>query len=121
MLSVGSIVRVVKQPENQIVKLVGEVSWIEEILGDFATFHSMSIDGTKGGCGSVPLKCLELEPNPAWSEAKRKVDEHKAKMLAESLAFSDHVNAGIKEIAHRHHLTPEEIDQIYIEVRRLYP
>jgi hypothetical protein len=133
--SVGDLVKVVKQPHNQHVHLVGEVGFIDEIEdckeGDvpYAQIQTLRLvrpsfaggHSSPGGCGSVPLDCLEPETQQCWIEAKQKYDEHIEKVRAEGIAFSRHVNEGIAKIAEKHGLSVEQVEAISAEVRSLYP
>lgn len=125
-MQVDDIVRVVKQPPNQIAKLVGEVGFVNEIdsTGKFAReewidFVALKLNGDMSGCGAMPSDCLALEPAPEWAEAKRKYDAMRERMFAESQAFNERFKASIAEIAERHELTPELVRQIHEEVEKL--
>ena len=130
-LKAGDIVRVISQPPNQIVKLVGEVGWIEAIgqalelsegdciNTDYVTIHTLRLDGILGGVGVVPLSCLQPEGGVEWIEAKRKADEYWEKMRADGQAYNDRFNAEIVEIAERHGLTAEKVREIHQEVSKL--
>jgi len=133
--STGDLVKVVKQPPNQHVHLVGEVGFIDEIAdckeGDipYAQIQTLRLErpsfagghSSLGGCGAVPLDCLKPETQQCWIDAKRKHDEHIAEVRAEGEAFSRHVNEGIAKIAEKHGLSVEEVETISSEVRGLYP
>ncbi|MCK9567426.1 hypothetical protein M0R72_00585 [Candidatus Pacearchaeota archaeon] len=122
--SAGDLVKVVKQPPNQHVHLVGEVGFIDEIVeGDvpYAQIQTLHLDSFLGGCGAVPIDCLEPERGQCWIDAKRKHDEHIADVRAKGEAFSKHVNDGIAKIAEKYGLSVEMVEAISSEVRSLYP
>ena len=82
-ISVGDLVRVVRQPTLQPhVSLVGEVGWVEIVGVDAAYLHTLKIDGRMGGMGSVDLDCLEPCTDPEWEAA----------YYHERATFRDHEN-----------------------------
>jgi len=127
-MQVGDIVRVVKQPPNQIAHIVGEVGFVNQIdsTGKFGReewidFMALKLNGELSGCGAVPGDCVELETSPEWAEAKVKYDRLREQSLEESRAYNERFKAGVAEIAERHGLTPEVVRQIHEEVSRLGP
>lgn len=123
--SPGDLVRVIRQPENQHVRLLGEVGFIDELLevgscGTYAQIQTLCLDSFLGGYGGVPVSCLEHEHEQCWVEAKRKYDEHLAEIHAVGTAFSNHVRNGLAEIAKKHGISVEEVEEISSEVNKLY-
>jgi hypothetical protein len=126
MLCVGDIVRVVKQPENQICHLINEVGLIEEILGDWCNIIALRLDGSANGYGSMPLGCLEIEHGLEWKLAKEYYYSQVAKHLKDSDDFNRMVEDGMREIAIKYGYRPdrlgvETIRSIYQEVGKLLP
>ncbi len=118
------IVRVIKQPKNQIVQLIGEVGFITELNDKYpehANIETLKLNDDCGGCGTVPLDCLEIVDDPKWIEAKKKSDEKKAKSLAESIAYSDRYKKRIANIAKKFGLSVKTIRDIQQELYSLEP
>jgi hypothetical protein len=121
-LSVGAIVRVVKQPNDLYVHIKGDVGFIDEMLegGTHARIVTLKLDGEMGGTGPVMLDCLEPELAPEWAEAKRIHDENKAYQVAILLARSDRIKTRIQELAQEYGLTPEKVDEIHLRVEKIH-
>jgi hypothetical protein len=120
-LQVGNLVRVVRQPSNQIVQLVGDVGVINEILNDMADITTIHLDGSAAGCGAVPLFCLEAEARPEWTLAYERKLVNDARVEREYNAFQAHMRAGMAEISRRFGLPEETCREIHLAVARLYP
>ncbi len=105
VFAVGDIVRIVKQPASQIAHIVGEVGWISEILEGWANFEGLTMEGTRSGCGSMPLDCLALEPEPLWHAAKAKFDKYMEQLVAEGHERYRRRMEHVGEIARRHGMT----------------
>jgi hypothetical protein len=114
--AVEDIVRVVEQPKNQIVGLVDEVGYIEEIQGEYANIQTMYPDGRRSGCGSVPLKCLAPEPGEQWKRAKEKIEAADAKYLAEAEAYSARWNDNLAKVAAKYRVSVETARAIHEEL-----
>lgn len=71
-----NLYKIVKQPENQYVKLVGDIGYTEEIEGEFCFFRTIYHDGRPGGYGSVPLNCLVEEKSDFWQQAYINTSKH---------------------------------------------
>ena len=118
--SVGDIVRVVKQPSDMYVCIVGWVGFIDSLHenGTHALISTLKVDGSVGGCGTVMLDCLAPESAPHWVEAKRLYDENLARMLEVYRARTERINARIAEIAKKHYLIVDEVVSIHEDVEK---
>jgi hypothetical protein len=92
------IVRIVKQPPNEHVSLVGQVGFIDEISEHWCSLHAVNLDGSSSGLGTIPLDCLQAEPDPKWREA---CDRYRA--------YIDKLGAGMREYAKRHDALVHEL------------
>lgn len=63
---VGDVVRVVLQPPNQNVWMVGVVGYVTEASGRYVTLQAMTIEGAPSGSGAVPVDCLSVENREEW-------------------------------------------------------
>jgi hypothetical protein len=124
-MQVGDVVRVVKQPANQLAHIHDYVGYIEEIQyvdGVFyAQFHQLALDGDRKGGGRVPLSHLAPETRPEWLQAKTLCDEKLAKWYAESKAYSDRYNANVEKVAKKYGVSVETALNIVREIRSLEP
>lgn len=60
MLKIGDLVRIVKQPKDHLIRdLVGKRGYVEDMNDDYIVFHELRADGL-GGCGGIPIDCIEL-------------------------------------------------------------
>jgi len=67
-------VRVVVQPDNQVVYIEGVSGFIERILEEGnCLFHAIDAVGRSAGKGVVPVKCLIPDKAPWLEEAREKV------------------------------------------------
>ena len=119
MIKIGSIVRVVKQPPSLHVQIQNEVAVVKEILEDWASIETLKLDGSGGGCGSVPLSGLELETNPMWIEIKSKREREVEKYQTEILAYSARYNMAIKELAIKHNISYDSLVAISNDLVKL--
>ncbi len=117
IFSVGDIVRVARQPNGLVSKIVGEVGFIEETNDTHAQFNGLKLDGSFSGCGAVPFDCLELETGAQWKQAKVTRDTNSARTLAEGLGRGARINAGIAVVAAKHGLSVDVVETIYQEMR----
>lgn len=115
-IQVGDVCRIVQQPTNQIVRLVGDVGFIEEILGEYANIQTLKLDGSIAGAGSVPLSCLQKETDPRWLKAKELRDQYMDKLMAEGLERGKRWQNKLSEVAEKNSLTKEQVETIYSEL-----
>lgn len=115
-IQVGDICRIVQQPFNQIVKLVGDVGFIEETLGDYANIQTLKLDGSLAGAGSVPLSCLQKETDPRWLKAKELRDQKFDQLMTEGLERGKRWQNKLAEVAQKNSLTKEQVETIYSEL-----
>lgn len=90
MFKANDLVRIVKQSStiNSHIHTMGLSGFIEEIVGDYAQFMELREDGC-GGCGGVPLDCLELANDDVRLQNLKKArDEYIEKIRQEGLARS---------------------------------
>ncbi len=122
----GDIVRVARQPLDLIVQVHGEVGYVDEVYTDDARkdwvgIVTMRLDGSPGGCGSVPRSCLEHEPGEAWRAVKAKIDADRAKLLAEGLERGRRWRGLIEDVAKKHGVSPETAETIFKELDAFGP
>ena len=115
----GSIVRVVTQPQNQMVHLVGEVGYLDEVSdehGGMGYLCTMRLDGSPGGSGWVPLDDLEAEGDPRGAACKAAIDASREKLRQEGLARGERHRLLITKVGRKHGLTYETAKAIYEEI-----
>lgn len=115
-IQVGDVCRIVQQPTNQIVRLVGDVGFIEEILGEYVNIQTLKLDGSIAGAGSVPLSCLQKETDPRWLKAKELRDQYMDKLMTEGLERGKRWQNKLSEVAEKNSLTKEQVEAIYSEL-----
>ena len=94
---VDDIVKVVKQPANQCVQLVGEIAFITEIEGINEGFVNIQTL-TSGGFGPVGASCLEHYNDEIWRHRKREYDEKHAREMVVLQRYSDDKTAQLNVI-----------------------
>ncbi len=103
MFKVNDLVRIVRQSSsiNSHIGMVGLSGFIEEIKGDYAQFMELREDGC-GGCGGVPLDCLELANDDVrLQNLKKSRDEYIEKLTKE----------GVERTAKYHRLRDKYVKQ----------
>lgn len=120
MLKINDVCKIVRQPDNQIIQLLGGVGFIEETSGEVASFYKLRLDGTLDGCGAVPLDCLELVTDPSWIEAKRVYDNNLEMQCVAARARTDRYRKHLAAVAEKHSITPEAAEAIYNAVGEFY-
>lgn len=96
-MQVNDLVKIVKQPPNQIVQIQGLNGYIAEIEDadgvKRVSFKELRPAGQTGGGGSVPLDCLELLSGPELLQAKQwkqLYDDYINDLVKASQSFQDH-------------------------------
>ena len=112
-LQVGDIVRISRQPHDLLVQVVGEVGYIEEIKGEHSVFVGLRRQGGLSGSGTVPLSCLDPEPDPLWPPLKAQHEAHVETLVAESRAFNQRLHEKEVELGTRYGIAPEAVQDIY--------
>lgn len=122
--SEGDLVRVVKQPDNQIVHIKDSVCIIDDIQEDVdhnicVYICTFGLNGVAQGFGWVHDDCLEHESSPEWIYAKKLYIKNRDRKIAEMNLHSDSFNTRLEQIAKKHGLSIEKISSIYNEVSEL--
>ena len=117
--AIGDIVRVVRQPDDMLPHIVGEVGYIDQMNDTHAGFNGLKLDGSMSGCGGVKLDCLELETSPHWRKAKEIRDENSARTLAEGLARGSRRDARMAELSSTYGISVEDIKALQSDLRTL--
>ena len=82
------VVIVTKNPPNQIVKIKGDIGYIDELqettnekgeVVKYVYFKTIELNSFCGGMGSVPIDCIELCDNPVYLKRFQEILEHKKK------------------------------------------
>jgi predicted RNA-binding protein with RPS1 domain len=115
-MKIGDICRVVSQPPNMIVTIVGKVGFISEIKDNYVSFESLKIDGSIDGAGTIPLSCLRAESDPVWLHAKELRDQYIAKILEEGLERGRRWQSKLLEVAEKYSLTVKQVEDLYQEL-----
>jgi hypothetical protein len=96
-IKANDFVRIVKQPQNQIVQIAnlkGYVEEVEEAKGiQYARFKELKAGGQTGGCGSVPVDCLEPLTGSELMQVKKwkqLYDDYIDNLLKDSQNFTSH-------------------------------
>jgi hypothetical protein len=84
----NDVVIVTKNPPNQIVKIKGDVGYIDEFqealdekgeVTKYVYFKEIKLNSFLGGMGSVPIDCIEICDNPVYLKRFQEILEHKKK------------------------------------------
>ena len=84
----NDVVIVTKNPPNQIVKIKGDIGYIDEFqeatnkkgeLVKYVYFKTIELNSFLGGMGSVPIDCIELCDNPVYLKRFQEILEHQRK------------------------------------------
>jgi hypothetical protein len=119
VFSVGDIVRVVLQPSDMLAHIVGEVGYIDNMSTTHAMFNGLRLNGSRSGCGSVNLNCLELETSPNWRLAKEILDANLAQRLVESKERTERYHARMAELSAKYGISVENIEALYSDIEAL--
>lgn len=115
-MKVGDICRVVSQPPDMIVTIVGKIGFIDEINDEYASFEALRRDGSIDGAGAVPLSCLRVETDPVWIHAKALRDQYLAEILKEGLERTRRWQLKLTEVAEKYSLTVKQVEDLYQEL-----
>ncbi|MFI5297380.1 MAG: hypothetical protein ACHREM_04720 [Polyangiales bacterium] len=123
MFPTGSLVRITRQPGNQVHQIAGEVGFVEEVQQDDLRYvQTMRDDGGMGGAGSVPISCLaDASGDADVVQRKQRYDAQRAAYRSGYDAWHARYKAGVKAIAAKHKLPVSVVEDIYGEVSELYP
>lgn len=84
----NDVVIVTKNPPNQIVKIKGDIGYIDEFqeatnkkeeLVKYVYFKTIELNSFLGGMGSVPIDCIEICDNPVYLKRFQEILEHQKK------------------------------------------
>jgi len=84
----NDVVIVTKNPPNQIVKIKGDIGYIDEFqettnekgeVLKYVYFKTIELNSFYGGMGSVPIDCIELCDNPVYLKRFQEILEHQKK------------------------------------------
>lgn len=84
----NDVVIVTKNPPNQIVKIKGDIGYIDEFqettnekgeIVKYVYFKTIELNSFCGGMGSVPIDCIELCDNPVYLKRFQEILEHQRK------------------------------------------
>ena len=119
----GDVVKIVKQPENQIVNLVGERAVVEEIICSkehpelaIANVNSMKINGYHAGWGSVSIDCLEMETDPAWLEAAKVYPAYLEKDKIRKQKVESWFDGELSKISAIHKIDPRVAESFFFDM-----
>lgn len=104
-MKVGDVVKVIIQPTDLGAQVGGEVGFIEEIKGDYASITALKLNGDCGGGGGVPLDCLELETDSKWLEAKEKYDKRINAHYEESKIRTERYKKVLKAVSEKYNVS----------------
>lgn len=84
----NDVVIVTKNPPNQIVKIKGDIGYIDEFqeatnekgeVVKYVYFKTIELNSFCGGMGSIPIDCIELCDNPVYLKRFQEILEHQRK------------------------------------------
>jgi hypothetical protein len=84
----NDVVIVTKNPPNQIVKIKGDIGYIDEFqeaanekgeVIKHVYFKTIELNSFCGGMGSVPIDCIEICNNPVYLKRFQEILEHQKK------------------------------------------
>lgn len=84
----NDVVIVTKNPPNQIVKIKGDIGYIDEFqeatnekgeVVRYVYFKTIELNSFCGGMGSVPIDCIEICDNPVYLKRFQEILEHQRK------------------------------------------
>lgn len=117
--SIGDLVRVARQPDDMLPRIVGEVGYIDALNETHASFNSIKLDGSMSGCGSVKLDCLEHESSPHWVKARELRKAEAERSYAESMARTERYHARITELSAKYGISVENVKALYSDIEAL--
>lgn len=112
MFKIGDIIKVIKQPKDLFVQIIGEVAYIEDIKEDFVSIRTIKPNGCRGGGGSIPISCIELEGGDIWKEHKKAIDAADAQFEIECKTRQENWLKFVDKIANKYNLSRETIINI---------
>lgn len=98
---INDLVKIIKDPPNQIVKIKGEIGYIEELqeqenkegnIIKYAYFKTIEMNSFCGGIGSVPLDCIEICTDERYIKRFQEILEHQRKEDEKYKILSDYRN-----------------------------
>ena len=84
----NDVVIVTKNPFNQIVKIKGDIGYIDEFqettnekgeVVKYVYFKTIELNSFYGGMGSIPINCIEFCDNPVYLKRFQEILEHNKK------------------------------------------
>lgn len=111
--NVGNFVTIIRQPNNQVVNLVGQTGIIDNINGDYAVITAYTeYSNSFGGGGIIPLSCLEINHDEKLKLAYKKYKTNFRDVELELFEYTKKFNEYIEEIAKRFNLTSDDVKTI---------
>jgi hypothetical protein len=116
--SLGDIVKIVRQPNDVISKIIGEVGYIDSISFTHAGFKGLQLDGSISGCGAVKIDCLEHEAGAQWKRAKEIRDSASAleRSFTESGARQERYLNRISELATKYNISIDDVKNLKLDL-----
>jgi hypothetical protein len=119
----GDLVRIAKQPPNQLVQVQGLRGYIDEVFegdaGCLYSFKELPVDGRCGGGGTVPAEYLVHDDGEDLKQRKAAADARAVAYCAEIEGRTAKFTAGLEKIAEEFDLTLDLLRQIHRELQRL--
>lgn len=113
----GDTVRIARQPPNQHVSVRGEVGEVDELESldgvEYARIQTYRLETLSiGGCGSVPVDCLEPHKDPRLDAAIAAWRAERAAALAAGERRVKRWEDLVAKLAGKHGLAPAVVEEI---------
>jgi hypothetical protein len=119
-IKVGDLVKVIKQPKSMLVDILGEHAYIEEIqiydLATYALINTLRPNGDIGGCGSVPIDCLEISADPEYSNAQDIRMKYLMQLHKEAIERTNKYNDLLDSLSKKYSISKNDIEDIHKEL-----
>ena len=112
-MKVDDVVKIVRQPSNQHIQLVGTIAFIQEIDKDRVSVIALRSSGETMGMGTVPLDCVELETDPKWLAAKKAYDRRMGALFAEYEERTNCYNKVVQAVAKKYKVSKKTAKKIH--------
>lgn len=117
--NVGDLVRIIAQPKNQMVSLVGSVGIVKEIEDTFIFIETINLDCKCNGSGWIPDCCVISEESSTWIDIQTQYLKDYDAELKKLLDISNKKSDDIANLASKYHLLLETFLLIYRDIMDL--
>jgi hypothetical protein len=119
VFALEDLVLVARQPKDMIVRIVGEVGYIDSLTSTHAGITCLKLDGSMSGAGRVQLDCLEHEVGSHWMRAKEIWYAKFEQLKAEGIAQTERYHARMAELSAKYGISVENVKALYLDIGAL--